>query len=232
MVGIIFVLHGRKNKLSSANVSVVEKAAEHLKIPYELGLLEGMQQTLEEAIQSLLNQQVTEIVFLPVLLFPATHAKEDLPERAEKAIEKQVPYHILPTLGTTDAVEDFLVQQIHSVEDSRAEVLLVAHGTPRSPEPFQQLEQIAKKVERKVKRRVYPSNYYGDHSYQSVLKRHSEPMIIQRLFLTEEYLSKKIKNEIREQREVRDVLLPTMQDSEALVSAIIERIEEIPCIQF
>ena len=57
-------------------------------------------------------------------------------------------------------------------------------------------------------------------------------MIIQRLFLTEGYLSKKIKNDILEQRGARDVLLPTMQDSEALVSAIIERIEEIPCIQF
>lgn len=232
MVGIIFVVHGRKNKLSSVNFSVIKKAAEQLKSPYEIGLLEGTQQTLEEAIQSLLSQQVTKIVFLPVLLFPATHAKDDLPKRAEKVLEKQVPYHILPTLGTTTAVENFLVQQVRSMGNSSTEVLLIAHGTPHYPEPFQQLEQIAKKIEKKIERRVYPSNYYGNHPYQSVLEEHGEPMIIQRLFLTEGYLSKKIENDILEQRGARDVLLPTMQDSEALVSAIIERIEEIPCIQF
>ena len=56
-------------------------------------------------------------------------------------------------------------------------------------------------------------------------------MIIQRLFLTEGYLAKKIKNELIEQRGTTDIFLPTMQNSAALVAAISERIEEIQCIQ-
>ena len=54
MIGIIFVLHGRKNKLSVANFSGIEAATKHLTLPYEIGLLEGEHQTLEMAIQSLL----------------------------------------------------------------------------------------------------------------------------------------------------------------------------------
>lgn len=231
MIGIIFVLHGRKNQLSKANLSVIEKAAKPLKVPYEVGLLEGELQTLEDAIQSLRIREVDKIVFLPVLLFPATHAKEDLPERAKHVLENQIPYQILPTLGTTKAVEKFLVQQVQSVKDSAAEVLLIAHGTPHYPEPFQQLEQIASQMEKQIDRKVHPAAYHGHHHYQRILEEHSEAMIIQRLFLTEGYLAKKIKTEIAEQRGSRDFLLPTMQDSEALVSAIIERLEEIPCIQ-
>ena len=52
MIGIIFVLHGRKNKLSVANFSGIEAATKHLTLPYEIGLLEGEHQTLEMAIQS------------------------------------------------------------------------------------------------------------------------------------------------------------------------------------
>ena len=65
MIGIIFVLHGRKNKLSVANFSGIEAATKHLTLPYEIGLLEGEHQTLEMAIQSLLSRQVSEIIFLP-----------------------------------------------------------------------------------------------------------------------------------------------------------------------
>ena len=54
MIGIIFVLHGRKNKLSVANFSGIEAATKHLTLPYEIGLLEGEHQTLEMAIQSCL----------------------------------------------------------------------------------------------------------------------------------------------------------------------------------
>lgn len=225
MIGIIFVLHGRKNKLSVANFSGIEAATKHLTLPYEIGLLEGEHHTLEMAIQSLLSQQVSEIIFLPVLLFPATHANEDLPMRAQKVLNnKQVPYQILPTLGTTRAVEKFLFQQISSVEDSRSEVLLVAHGTPHYQEPYKQLEQIASKLEKQLERKVYPAGYYGDYTYPHILEKHSEAMIIQRLFLTEGYLAKKIKKEIIERRGEQDILLPTMQDSAALVSAILERL--------
>lgn len=231
MIGIIFVLHGRKNKIATANLSVIEEVAKRFPYPYEIGLLEGSFQTLEEAIQSLLKQGVAKVVFLPVLLFPATHANEDLPDRAKRLLEKKLPYQILSTLGTTKAVEDFIVEQIRSVEDPDMEVLLIAHGTPHYPEPLQQLSQIAQSVEQQGGRRVYSAGYYGERTYQQILQEHPSPLIIQRLFLTEGYLAKKIKQELIDQRGGQDVFLPTMQNSEALAAAIAERLEEIPCIQ-
>lgn len=231
MIGIIFVLHGRKNKISTANLAVIEEVGKKLKYPYEIGLLEGEFQTFEDAVHSLLNLSVTKIVFLPVLLFPATHANEDIPDRAKKLLEGKLPYQILSTLGTTKAVERFIVEQIHSIEDTNAEVLLIAHGTSHYSEPSQQLEQIAQRVEQRVRRKVYSAGYYGEYSYQQILKEHKSSMIIQRLFLTEGYLAKKIKNELIEQRGTTDIFLPTMQNSAALVAAISERIEEIQCIQ-
>lgn len=231
MKGIVFVLHGRKNKLSTANLALIEKTAPRLTAPYEIGLLEGEHQTLEQAVHSLLAKQVEEIIFLPVLLFPATHAKEDLPQRAAALLEGKLPYQLLETLGTTRAVSEFLIQQIQQTEKPDREVLLIAHGTPHYEEPYQQLKQLAETISQAVGQAVHPANYHGEHLYQEVLSQHPEPLIIQRLFLTEGYLAKKIKEEILQQRGTIDQLLPTLQDQPALEAAMIERLEEVACIQ-
>ena len=231
MKGFIFVLHGRKNKLSTANLALIEKTAPRLTVPYEVGLLEGEHQTLEEAIQSLLAKQVEEILFLPVLLFPATHAKEDLPQRAAALLDGKLPYQLLDTLGTTCAVREYLIQQIQQAKLPERNVLLIAHGTPHYEEPYLQLKQLAEKVSQAVGQVVYPAHYHGEHLYQEVLAQHPEPLIIQRLFLTEGYLAKKIKEEILQQRGTIDQLLPTLQEQSALEAAMIERLEEFACIQ-
>ncbi|MEO1770104.1 MULTISPECIES: sirohydrochlorin chelatase [Enterococcus] len=230
MKGIVFVLHGRKNKLSTANLALIEKIGPRLTCPYEIGLLEGEQQTLENAIQSLLAKQVEEIIFLPVLLFPATHAKEDLPQRAARQLEGKRTYRILATLGTTQSVNDYLIQQV-KLSALTGEVLLIAHGTPHYEEPYLELQQLAEKVSQATGKAVYPAHYHGEHTYQEVLLQHSEPLIIQRLFLTEGYLAKKIKDEILQDRGSIDDLLPTLQDQPALEAAIVERLEEVACIQ-
>lgn len=231
MKGIIFVLHGRKKTIASANLKVVEKIASKLTLPYEIGLLEGEFQTLEAAIHSLERKAVTAIVFVPILLFPATHAKEDLPERAEKAIKEKIPYQILPTLGTTKAIKNHLIQAIRQASFPEAEVVLISHGTPHYSEPFQQLTELAKEIQTVLNLPVYPACYHGDHQYSELLKTKEHPLIIQRLFLSEGYLAKKIKQEIIESRNDEDILLPTLQDSDALAAAIIERLEEAECIQ-
>ncbi|EOH97830.1 sirohydrochlorin chelatase [Enterococcus pallens] len=231
MKGIVFVLHGRKNKLSTANLALIEKTAPRLTCPYKIGLLEGDHQTLEEAIDGLLAQQVEEIIFLPILLFPATHAKEDLPQRAAALLEGKLPYRILATLGTTQAVSQYLIQQVEEAASADSTVLLIAHGTPHYEEPYLQLQQLAEEISQATGKIVYPAHYHGDHLYQEVLVQHPELLIIQRLFLTEGYLAKKIKEEVVQQRGSIDVLLPTLQDQPALAAAIIERLEEAACIQ-
>ncbi|MGM0213664.1 sirohydrochlorin chelatase [Enterococcus sp. AZ109] len=231
MKGIVFVLHGRKNRLSTTNMSLIEKLAPRLIGPYEIGLLEGEQQTLEAAIHALLSKQVEEIVFLPILLFPATHAKEDLPQRAAALLKDKLPYRILETLGTTQAVSTFLIQQVKQANLATREILLIAHGTPHYEVPYQQLCEVAEKVSVATNQKVYPAHYHGEHLYQDILAQHPEPLLIQRLFLTEGYLAKKITDEIQTLRGTIDELLPTLQDQPALEEAILERLGAASCIQ-
>ncbi len=226
MKGIIFVLHGRKNKLSTTNMALIEQVASQLTCSYEIGLLEGEQQTLEDAMHSLLAKQLEEIVFLPILLFPATHAKEDLPKRADEVLAGQLPYRILDTLGTTQAVSDYLIQQVEQAE-LKGDVLLIAHGTPHYEAPYQQLCQVAQRVAAATGRAVHPAHYHGEHLYQDILTQQPEPLIVQRLFLAEGYLAKKITNDIRERRGTMDEILPTLQDQPALEAAIKERLGEV-----
>ncbi|GCF95387.1 hypothetical protein NRIC_32780 [Enterococcus florum] len=227
MKGIIFVLHGRKNKISTANLSVINKIASKLEEPYEIGLLEGEHQTLEDAVKALLNKQVEEIIFLPILLFPATHAKEELPERAEGMLQNKIPYQVLNTLGTTQAIKEYVIDQIEQHSAAEQDVLLIAHGTPHYEEPYLQLKQLANEVADATGKQVYPAHYHGEHLYQEILAKHPEPLIIQPLFLTSGYLAKKIKNEICEKRGAIDELLPTLQNQPALEEAIIERLKDV-----
>ncbi|EOL41706.1 hypothetical protein RV11_GL002772 [Enterococcus phoeniculicola] len=230
--GIIFVLHGRKEKLSTKNQAVVTSVIEELSIPSEIGLLEGEQATLEEAMHSLIQQGVQTIYFVPVLLFPATHAKEDLPQRANDFLQGKAEYQIAETLATTQSIKAFLVRTIQEahIEDNR-EVLLIAHGTPHYEAPYEQLKQMAKSVEQKVIIPVHTANYIGEHRYPEFLEAHTEPLFILPLFLTDGFLTKKIKETVQEMRGTKDVFLPTLQDSEELKQAILERVRESVCIQ-
>jgi sirohydrochlorin ferrochelatase len=222
MEGIIFVLHGRRNKLAKANLNLIETLGQQLEQPTCIGLLEGTELTIEDAIDTLLSQQVTKLTFVPVLLFPATHAKKDLPERAAKHLQAKVPYRILKTLGTTKAVEDFLVQQ--AARSTKATLLLLAHGTPHDEDTYQQLAEIATKITARTGKTILPSQYIGSHSYQTILKAQAPCGILQ-LFLTEGKITNKIHQEIIEVRGKVDEFYPTLEDTPALAQAIMERLE-------
>lgn len=228
MQGIIFVLHGRKKQRTTANQQLLETLGNSLALPFQITMLEGSEQTLEETIPLFLNKGITEIIFVPILLFPATHAKEDLPQRAKKIIGKQRPYRILPTLGTTEAIRSYLIQQITVSQYPEREVLLIAHGTPHYQTPYLQLNQLAQEIQQQTSRRIYAKQYLGEACYQTFLQQERpKPLVIQRLFLTEGHLAKKIKEEITSQRGTIDFFLPTLQDQPVLAQAIIERLEEV-----
>ncbi|MGM0125799.1 hypothetical protein IGI37_003200 [Enterococcus sp. AZ194] len=228
--GIIFVLHGRKEKISTKNQAVVQSVIDELPVPGVIGLLEGEQQTLEEAMATLLEQTIEEIIFVPVLLFPATHAKEDLPERASAFLNGKARIRILETLATTQAVEEFLVRTIREQAGDGREVLVIAHGTPHYEEPYEQLETLAKSVERTVGIPVHTANHLGQNLYMDFLAGHPEGVVIQPLFLTDGFLIKKITTAIQEARGLKDFFLPTMEESPELKAAILERVREVVCI--
>lgn len=224
MKGLIFILHGRRHQRVTTNFAAIEASLKFFSDPSAIGLLEGTEQTLEEAVLSLQEEGVTEFVFLPVLLFPATHVQIDLPTRADQILPEK-NYRILPTLGQTQAVVDFYSQQINQCP-LQQEVLLIAHGTPHYHQPYQELTEVAARIAAKTQRKVTPLSYLGDHSYKEYLKNRSENFVIAPLFLTSGYLLKKIQAEIAEIHGTKDLWLETLENQPALSQAIKEILEE------
>ena len=94
-IGILYVLHGRKTSIPLKLLNIVKEFSDTLDLLQAIGMLEGQQQTLESAVTLLEEQAVEKIVVVPVLLFPATHAREDIPQRMQASAS--VPFEICET---------------------------------------------------------------------------------------------------------------------------------------
>lgn len=226
--GIMYVLHGRKTSIPQKLLNIVKDFTDTLDLPQAIGMLEGQQQTLEDAVKLLEEQAVGKIIVVPVLLFPATHAREDIPQRMKACAA--VPFEICATLGTTRAVYGWLKGRLQEVAESHPTlpVMLVAHGTTHYPEPAEQLERIAAALRSDLGRDVFATNHLGEPHYQTISGEH--PYIVQRLFFTDGYLAKKIGVWFEKNRP-QDVLLEQLLDAEAIHAALKERLEDAGCIR-
>ncbi|CZQ80278.1 sirohydrochlorin chelatase [Trichococcus ilyis] len=227
-IGIIYVLHGRKTSIPQKLANIVKDFSDSLDLPQAIGMLEGQRQTLEEAVIALEEQMVDKIIVVPVLLFPATHAREDIPQRM--AASAAVPFEICGTLGTTRAVYDWLKKGLAEAAERHPTypIMLVAHGTTHYPEPAEQLERIAAALRADLHREVFASNHLGEPHYQAISG--DQPYIVQRLFFTDGYLAKKIGFWFENNRP-QDVLLEHLIDAEAVHQALKERLEDAGCIR-
>lgn len=223
--GFIYVLHGRKDRVTEANMDVLARVSQKVTAPTLVGYLEGDHQTLEMSIETL-QEQVDELIFIPVLLFPATHALEDLPQRIEKTLQTNKVFKIAPTLATSKAIIDFYVMQTKAALQSHPNynTLIIAHGTPHYDLPHQQLIENCQKISEQVPCQVFGANHHGKHTYQEFLADYEAPLIIQPLFLTNGYLVNKINRNIQQLRGMQeDIYLSSLEGSEALYLAILER---------
>ncbi|MDH6363227.1 sirohydrochlorin ferrochelatase [Enterococcus sp. PF1-24] len=224
--GIVYVLHGRKTGVATSNVETIKELYGNYQQLQRIAFLEGDEHALEDVIQELLAQATMHFVFVPVLLFPATHAREDLPNRVAATLKASTAtYEILATLGSTNAISEFIIQQLKKVTlAEKRDVLLIAHGTPHFPEPQQELVAIAKKVSQATGYQVFTGNYLGEPSYQTFAKEHSDVLIVQRVFLSEGFIARKITRWFKAERGEKDLILATLQDSNYLKLAIMERL--------
>jgi sirohydrochlorin ferrochelatase len=183
---------------------------------------------LESAVTLLEEQAVEKIVVVPVLLFPATHAREDIPQRMQASAS--VPFEICETLGSTRAVYGWLKGRLQEVTERHPKlpVMLVVHGTTHYTEPAEQLERIAAALRSDLGREVFATNHLGEPHYQAISGEH--PYIVQRLFFTDGYLAKKIGVWFENNRP-QDVLLEQLLDAEAVHAALKERLEDAGCIR-
>lgn len=235
MKGIVFVLHGRRDRIAKANLEAVEKLASLLDqagILHRVGLLEGTYQTLETALHELLSAGVSEFTLVPVLLFAATHVKEDLPQRARQTLGA-APVQILEPLGTTVAIYQALKDSLAAgfTEYPTRRGLLIAHGTPHYSEPNRQLQVIAENLSADLGHKVIGVNYLGAANYLELLAEFpAEAFVIQPFFLTEGQLVAKITEQIRTGHGTFDRVLPTLESSPAVTAALKERLVSAGCI--
>lgn len=228
MKGILYVLHGRrKGRLSKEVLSLAERLPQLTALQSEVVFLEGEEDTLEIGVEKLAGM-VAQLIVVPILLFPATHAQIDLPERLAKLA---IPYQILPTLGTTEAVYQQVLQGVKSVSaEKTASVLLIAHGTTHFAEPQQQLEAIAERLSLELGITVLTGNHLGEPNFKNVLATQEKSLIVVPLFLSPSFLYRNIKASVRELRGEQDQILPALTVATNL-EAVKERLGDAGCIQ-
>ena len=159
-------------------------------LPQAIGMLEGQQHTLEDAVRELEKQKVDKIIVVPVLLFPATHAREDIPQRMQACAG--VPFEICETLGTTKAVYDWLKDRLQEAAETHPTfpIMLVAHGTTHYPEPGEQLERIAAALRSDLGRDVFAYESSGGTALSGDFRENS-PTLCQAAVLYRWLLGKK-----------------------------------------
>ncbi|MCH4170124.1 MAG: transcriptional regulator [Lactobacillus sp.] len=224
--GFLFALHGRRGKISQANLALIESLKNTYDQPQATGFLEGDQHTLEDGVAAL-EDQVDELVVVPVLLFAATHVLWDLPKRINASKCPGLKVTFLEPLGTTQAVYDFLYHQLKTAvtQHPNQPILLVAHGTGHFDAPLQQFEAIGHQLSQALQTPVAFANYVGQLKVQDVVATSTQPWLVQPLFLTQGRIVKNVEKLIKAAQPA-SVFLPTLENQPALRQAIIERIDQ------
>lgn len=226
--GILFVLHGRRHKAVTANLALVKRAGAATQLPFAIGFLEGGDQTLEMALATLKRAGIHEFIIVPILLFPATHVLQDIPTRTQQALTLVDSFLITAPLGSTQALKKHLRMVLHQAFAAAPyEGLLIAHGSPHYVEPAAQLAELAAALSRDLGRRIFAGNQLGECPYQEVLLNQPQPLIIQRVLLTDGLLAGKIRRTCENlHKKPQDIFLATLEDTPFIEEAIRERLVE------
>lgn len=224
--GILYVLHGRRGKISKSNIELLQTYLVQLGVPSVISFLEGQQQTLEDGVR-FLQDRVEQLTVVPVLLFSATHIRWDIPRRINAIIRSDRSFDVLKPLATTEAVFDYLNQQLQSAvhQFPNRKILIVAHGTPHFPEPYRQLTALGDRLQTAINVPILCANHIGHHLVKKVLAEENAPLIIQRLFLTDGRLANRIKKNVLS-IQPDSIFLPTLEDQPVITAAISERLNQ------
>jgi sirohydrochlorin cobaltochelatase len=109
---VVLFAHGSRDPLWRAPIEAVAAHVRHISphTPVACAYLELCEPSLPDAVQTLVNQGVTDIRLLPVFFGMGKHAREDLPELAG-ALRAQHPtlrLTVLPAAGEHPALTALL----------------------------------------------------------------------------------------------------------------------------
>ena len=89
--GVVVIGHGTANPVGAAETKNIVAQVDAIlpNIPVELGYLEVIEPTIEMAVERLAARGCKKVVALPILLFAAGHAKQDVPQALQEAVARQ-----------------------------------------------------------------------------------------------------------------------------------------------
>jgi sirohydrochlorin cobaltochelatase len=112
--GILLFGHGARNPEYAEPFRRI-KAAMASRAPQariEIGFLELMQPTFEEAVDALVRQGVDDIRIVPIFFAPGKHVLKDLPERAAAVLDRysDLTLDVADAVGMVPAVIDAMAE--------------------------------------------------------------------------------------------------------------------------
>eukprot|EP00977_Amphora_coffeiformis_P010905 scaffold2576_cov175-Amphora_coffeaeformis.AAC.9 len=117
-IGILLMDHGSRNPASNERLKnlarVYQETLNDSNIVVRYAHMEIAQPSIPEALETLLNEGVDEIVCHPYFLSPGRHVKEDIPEIVQSAIESLDITIPIVTTNPVGSETDIMIRAIHS----------------------------------------------------------------------------------------------------------------------
>ncbi|WP_414042763.1 sirohydrochlorin chelatase [Macrococcus animalis] len=197
MQGIIYIAHGSKmpdkNQLFRDFVDYIKKGRKET--VQQLAFLEKDDENVPIITQRMIDLGVTKLLVMPMLLFPAMHAREDIPAQLEEVLKNypHITYEIADCFGDEPAVYKVCERIVSCYKDEM--VLITAHGNKRFTEPDERLTAMVKMMRQETGQDLIPAMLYGALSFEAQLKQidKEKKIVIMPYFLFDGHLVRKIK---------------------------------------
>jgi precorrin-8X/cobalt-precorrin-8 methylmutase len=186
--GVIVLAHGSRGNKGAAEITQILR---RVSCGIEAFLPEGVQVIgaalqfnhpgLEEAVESLMRQNVRQVVIAPYFLFSGRHITEDIPELIQrfKSVYPDVRFLLAENLGFHQCFVDIMVKRIKAVAPELMPGGRISSGSPEAIER-RSMDIVAKLLppldlsegERAVVKRIVHA--CGDPSIASLVKFHPQ----------------------------------------------------------
>lgn len=195
--GIIYIAHGSKmpdkNQLFRDFVDhIIESRPESVQ---QLAFLEKDDENVPIITQRMIDAGVTHFLVMPMLLFPAMHAVEDIPAQLHEVLKDypHITYRIADCFGDEPSVYKVCERIISEFNDET--ILITAHGNKRFTEPDERLTAMVEVMQQDSGQDLVPAMLYGNLSFEEKLKSmdKDKKIIIMPYFLFDGHLVRKIK---------------------------------------
>lgn len=195
--GIIYIAHGSKmpdkNQLFRDFVDhIIESRAESVQ---QLAFLEKDDENVPIITQRMIDAGVTHFLVMPMLLFPAMHAVEDIPAQLDEVLKDypHITYKIADCFGDEPAVYQVCERIVSSYKDKT--ILITAHGNKRFTEPDERLITMVDNMKKETQQNLVPAMLYGALNFRQQLRMidKSQSIVLMPYFLFDGHLVRKIK---------------------------------------